>query len=98
MAMQYDVKAAHIETTGTIVSERTRLKGYQCLSGGTAGNVIFRDGGATGPIRLQFSIPANTNNPFANLIPGEGILFTTDIHVTVPGTAPNAAKVTVFYG
>jgi hypothetical protein len=29
--MQYDVKAAHIEATGTIVSERTRLKGYQCL-------------------------------------------------------------------
>jgi hypothetical protein len=98
MTMQTDVKAAHIEATGTIVSERTRLKGYQCLSGGTAGDVIFRDGGATGPIRLQFNVPNNTNNPFANLIPGEGILFNTNIHVTVPGTAPNAAKVTVFYG
>jgi hypothetical protein len=64
------------------------------LSGGTAGDIIFRDGGAAGTIRLQFNIPANTNNPFANLIPGEGILFTTDIHVTLP----TAAKVTVFYG
>lgn len=94
MAMQYDVKAAHVEATGTVVSERTRLKGYQCLSGGTAGDIIFRDGGSGGPIRLQFNVPANTNNPFANLIPGEGILFSTNIHVTLP----TAAKVTVFYG
>lgn len=94
MAMQTDVKAALAEATGTLVSGRTRIKGYQCLSGGTAGDIIFRDGGASGTIRLQFNIPANTNNPFANLIPGEGILFTTDVHVTLP----TAAKVTVFYG
>jgi hypothetical protein len=94
MSMQTDVLSAHIEATGTVVSGRTRVKGYQCLSGGTAGDIIFRDGGASGPIRLQFNVPANTNNPFANLIPGEGILFTTDVHVTLP----TAAKVTVFYG
>ena len=94
MAMQTDVLSSHVEATGMMVSGRTRVKGYQCLSGGTAGDIIFRDGGASGPIRLQFNIPANTNNPFANLIPGEGILFTTDVHVTLP----TAAKVTVFYG
>ena len=94
MSMQTDVKAAHVEATGTMVSGRNRVKGYQCLSGGTAGDIIFRDGGASGTIRLQFNIPANTNNPFANLIPGEGILFETDVHVTLP----TAAKVTVFYG
>lgn len=94
MGMQTDVKSAHIETTSTMVSGRVRVKGYQCLSGGTAGDIIFRDGGASGTIRLQFNVPANTNNPFANLIPGEGILFTDDVHVTLP----TAAKVTVFYG
>ena len=94
MGMQTDVKSSHVETTGTAVSGRVRVKGYQCLSGGTAGDIIFRDGGASGTIRLQFNIPANTNNPFANLIPGEGILFYTDVHVTVP----TSAKVTVFYG
>jgi len=92
--MQTDVLSAHAEATGTIVSARTRLRGYQCLSGGTAGDIIFRDGGATGPIRLRFNVPANTNNPFANLIPGEGILFYENVHVTLP----TAAKVTVFYG
>ena len=91
---QTDVLASHVDATGTIVSGRTRIKGYQCLSGGTAGDVIFRDGGASGTIRLQFNVPANTNNPFANIIPGEGILFYTDVHVTLP----TSAKATVFYG
>lgn len=94
MGMQTDVQASHVEITSTMVSGRTRVKGYQCLSGGTAGDIIFRDGGAGGTIRLQFNVPANTNNPFANLIPGEGILFTTDVHVTLP----SLTKVTVFYG
>jgi hypothetical protein len=94
MGMQTDVKSSHVEATGTAISGRVRIKGYQCLSGGTAGDIIFRDGGASGTIRLQFNIPANTNNPFANLIPGEGILFYTDVHVTLP----TSAKVTVFYG
>jgi hypothetical protein len=93
MTMQYDVKAAHAEATGTIVSGRNRLKGYQCLSGGTAGDVIIRDGGASGPIRLQFNISANLV-AFGLPIPGEGILYSTDMHVTLPASA----KITVFYG
>lgn len=94
MTMQTDVLSTHLEVTGTMVTGRYRLKGYQCLSGGTAGDIIFRDGSASGPIRLQFNVPANTNNPFANLIPGEGILFYESIHVTLP----TLTKVTVFYG
>jgi hypothetical protein len=92
--MQTDVKAAHTETTGVLVNSRTRVRGYQSLSGGTAGDIIFRDGGASGTILLRFNVPANTNNPFANLIPGEGILFSTNVHVTLP----TAATITVFYG
>lgn len=94
MTVQTDVLAAHVEATGTAVSGRYRLKGYQCLSGGTAGDIIFRDGGPSGPIRLQFNVPANTNNPFGNIIPGQGILFQNSIHVTLP----TAGKVTIFYG
>jgi hypothetical protein len=92
--MQTDVKSAHLEATGSLVSGRVRLKGYQCLSGGTAGDIIFTDGTATGLERLRFNVPANTNNPFANLIPGEGILFEDGVYVTLP----TAAKVTIFYG
>jgi hypothetical protein len=92
--MQTDVKSSHVETTGTMVDFGTRVKGYQCLSGGTAGDIILRDGGSGGTVRLQFNIPANTNNPFSNIIPGEGIRFDTDVHVTLPA----AAKITIFYG
>lgn len=92
--MQTDVLSSHVEATGTMVTGRVRVKGYQCLSGGTAGDIILRDGGSGGTIRLQFNVPANTNNPFANIIPGEGILFYTDVHVTLP----TGAKITVFYG
>jgi hypothetical protein len=92
--MQTDVKASHVEATGTMVSYRTRVKGYQFLGGGTAGDIILRDGGASGTIRLQFNISATPLNPLSFTIPGEGILFYTDVHVTLP----TSAKITVFYG
>ena len=94
MGMQTDVQAAHVEATGTMVSYGTRVKGYQFLTGGTAGDIILRDGGATGIVRLQFNISATPTNPLSFLIPGEGILFKTDVHVTLP----TGAKITVFYG
>lgn len=91
--MQTDVKTVHVEATGTIVSGRTRVKGYHCISGGTAGDVIYRDGGASGTVKLQFNIGTGTQ-PIVMSIPGEGILFETSVHVTLPATS----KVTTFYG
>jgi len=91
--MQTDVKSVHTEATGTMVTGRSRLKGYQAISGGTAGDIIFRDGGASGTERLRFNIATGTQ-PIGLAIPGEGILFDTSVHVTLP----TAAKITVFYG
>jgi hypothetical protein len=92
--MQTDVKAVHLEATGTAVSYRTRVRGYQFLTGGTAGDIIFRDGGSGGPITLQFNIAVSPTNPLSFTIPGEGVLFSTDVHITLPTNA----KITVFYG
>ena len=92
MAMQTDVKAAHSDATGLMVTGRTRLKGYQAISGGTAGEIIFTDG-AAGPVLLKFNIGTGTQ-PIGLPIPGEGILADAGIYVTLP----TAAKVTVFYG
>jgi hypothetical protein len=64
------------------------------LAGGTAGEIVFRDGGSGGTILLKINIPANTNNPFSNLIPGNGIRFNTNIHVTFPTNA----SATIFCG
>jgi hypothetical protein len=94
MSTLTNVFAAHADATGTIYAGATNLAGYQALAGGTAGEIVFRDGGSGGTVRLRINIPANTNNPFANLIPGNGIRFTTDIHVTLP----TAAAVTIFCG
>lgn len=94
MSTLTNVFAAHADATGTIYAGATNLAGYQALSGGTAGEVIFRDGGASGTVLMKFNIPANTNNPFANLIPGNGIRFTSNIHVTLP----TGAAVTIFCG
>jgi len=93
MTMQTDVLAVHTEATGTVVSSRTRVKAYHCISGGTAGDVIVRDGGAGGTTLLQFNIGTG-NQPITMTIPGQGILFRTNVHVTLPATA----KITVFYG
>ena len=93
MAMQTDVLSAHVDATGTMVTGRNRLKGYQCISGGTAGEIVFRDDGAAGTVRLRFHIGTGTQ-PVGLHIPGEGILFYTDIHVTLPASA----KATIFYG
>lgn len=94
MSTLTNVFASHADATGTIYAGPTNLAGYQALSGGTAGEIVFRDGGASGTIRLKINIPANTNNPFSNLIPGNGIRFNTDIHVTLP----TGASTTVFCG
>ena len=93
MSMQTDVKSAHIETTGTLVDYRTRVRGYQLLSGGTAGDIIFKDGGSGGTELLRLNISTNLA-PISTIIPGEGILFNTNVHVTLPASA----KITVFYG
>jgi hypothetical protein len=94
MASLANVFSEHRDTTGVIYAGATNLAGYQALAGGTAGEIIFRDGGASGTVRLRINIPANSNNPFANLIPGTGIRFSTNIHVTLP----TSASVTIFCG
>jgi hypothetical protein len=93
MTMQTDVLSVHTEATATVVTSRTRVKAYHCISGGTAGDVIFRDGGSGGTELLRFNIGTGTQ-PITMPLPGQGILFRTNVHVTLPATA----KITVFYG
>jgi hypothetical protein len=94
MSTLTNVFSAHRDATGTIYAGATNLAGFQMLSGGTAGEIVFRDGGSGGTVLLRLNIPANTNNPVSMLIPGNGIRFTTDIYVTLP----TSAAVTIFCG
>lgn len=92
MTMQTDVKSAYLAATGTAVSARVRVKSVVITSTAVAGSVILRDGGATGVTLLQVDTPAAAGIQNV-LIPGEGILFGTDVHGTL-----TSCTATVVYG
>jgi hypothetical protein len=93
MSTLTNVFAVHEDSTGTMYSGATNLAGYQLASGGVAGEIVFRDGGGSGTVMLRVNITTNTA-VISTLIPGNGIRFTTDIHVTLPASA----AVTIFCG
>lgn len=91
MAMQTDVKSAERTSTGTAYAAPARLKGL-VISFATGGTVVVKDGGASGATVFSFTAPAAAG-VVPVMIPGEGILCRTDIHVTLTD-----ATATVFYG
>jgi hypothetical protein len=93
MSTLTNVFSAHRDSTGVIYSGATNLAGYQFLTGGVAGEIVFRDGGGSGTIMLVVNISTNAV-PVSTLIPGNGIRFTTNIHVTLPASA----AITIFCG
>ena len=93
MSTLTNVFSAHANATGTIYAGATNLGGYQVKPGGTAGSILLRDGGASGTVLLELDITTNTA-VIATLLPGNGIRFTTDIHVTLP----TGAALTIFCG
>ena len=93
MSTLTNVFAEHADATGTIYSGATNLAGYQLASGGTAGEIVFRDGGSGGTVRLRVNITTNTA-VIATLLPGNGIRFNSSIHVTLP----TGAAVSIFCG
>lgn len=102
--MQYDVLAsAPLTATGQVTDNasspnnltRLRIKGLYFINAGTAGSVVFRDGGASGAVLLTLNTPASTASGANYIImPGEGILVETNLH----GTVTTTTSVVVFYG
>lgn len=92
--MQTDAKAGYVSATATVYAGRTRLKGVFVTPGSATGTVVIRDNGASGTVIFSTTTLAS-GTPFSVLIPGEGVLCYTDLHVTVSGTATTAV---VFYG
>jgi hypothetical protein len=92
MGMQTDVMAASI-TTSSKIADRARVRGMLVSPGSANGSVTFKDGGSSGTTLIAMTTTAN-GEPFNVLIPGEGVLFETDVYVALTGT--NTA-ITVFY-
>jgi hypothetical protein len=61
---------------------------------GTAGSVVFKDGGSGGSTIMTLNTVASATQPTWILVPDQGILFQTNIHVTLT----DVGSVMVFYG
>ncbi len=101
MSMQTDVLASAVRTTdGQLLDQagdtiiRARIKSIYIVPTASAGSVVFKDGGAGGTTRLTVDTVASATQPTYLLLPGEGLLFSTNIYVDVT----NIGYVMVIYG
>ncbi len=101
MAMQTDVLASvPLTSTGQFTNHasgnlgRTRIKAVYMVPTGTAGSVVFKDGGSNGTTVITLNTVASATQPTYLILPGEGVLFSTNVH----GTVANVGSVTIFYG
>jgi hypothetical protein len=99
--MQTDVLASNTitstgnlkEATGTNNLGRCRIRGVYIVAGASAGSVTLKDGGVSGTLKLTLNSVGSATAAQYFLLPGEGILFGTDVYATIT----NAASVMVFY-
>ena len=101
MSMQTDVLASvPLTGTGQFTNQtptalgRTRVKAVYIVPAASAGSVIFKDGGSGGTVVMTLNTVASATQPTYLIFPGEGVLFSTDVH----GTVANVGSVTIFYG
>ena len=91
--MNSDVGAKTLTSTGTIQSGRTRLLSIYYVGHASAGTLTFKDGGGSGTQKLVITTPASSAaDQYQIDIPLDGILFKTDMHLTIS----NVTSVTVF--
>jgi uncharacterized metal-binding protein len=101
MSMQTDVLASvPLTNTGQFTNQtptalgRTRVKAVYIVPASSAGSVVFRDGGSGGATVITLNTVASATQPTYLIFPGEGVLFSTNVH----GTVANVGSVTIFYG
>jgi len=96
--MQTDVLSAHLSAAGSYYAGRTRLKGIVISpKASTAATFEIRNGGATATVLYIMDIASlGTPNTSYILIPGEGILASTGLYLTL--SVGSVTGITVFYG
>ena len=99
--MQTDILASRPRTNdGQLLDQagneigRTRIKAFLIIPTAAAGVVVFKDGGASGSTKMTINSLANSTNSDYIILPGEGVLFQTNIYVDVT----DIASVMVWYG
>lgn len=86
------VESAQANATATLVSAPGKVFAAVVRATAVAGTMVLRDGGPGGSIKATLDTPAAVG-PVTLPIPGGGIQFNTDIHVTLT----NADGVTIIY-
>jgi hypothetical protein len=96
--MQTDVLSAHLSAAGSYYVGRTRLRGIVISpKASTAATFEIRNGGATATVLYTMDIASlGTPNTSYILIPGEGILASTGLYLTL--SVGSVTGITVFYG
>lgn len=100
MTMQTDVYASAVRTTDGQLTDyaandlgRVRVRSVYIVPGASAGSVVFKDGGSSGSARLTVNTVASATQPTYLLLPGEGMLFSTNVYVDVT----NVGSVMIVY-
>ena len=96
--MQTDVLSSHLSVAGSYYVGRTRLRGIVISpKASTAATFEIRNGGATATVLYTMDIASlGTPNTSYILIPGEGILASTGLYLTL--SVGSVTGITVFYG
>ena len=99
--MQTDILASQVRTTtGQMTAQNTgnlgrvRVKAIYIVPATGAGSVVLRDGGSGGAVKTTINTLASSTAPTYLILPGQGLLFNSDVHATIA----DIASVTVFYG
>lgn len=102
MAMQTDVLASQplvadgqmLDQAGNTIG-RARVKAIRIIpTASSAGSVVLKDGGAGGNTKITVNVFPASTGPDYMLMPGEGLLFQTNIYADIT----TIASVTVIYG
>ena len=91
--MLSDISAATVTADSVAFGSSGRVKAISYISQSTGGNLVLRDGGASGPVRLSLATPAASGSHYLEL-PENGIRFDESVYVVLGDTS----SVTVFVG
>ncbi len=87
------IRSANATADATMVAYPSRLRGLYFVGTAVAGNLEFRDGGASGTVLLEIDTPALLASSNVE-IPRDGIKFGTNIYVNFDA---NVTSVSIFY-
>lgn len=94
MSTQTDVLSVTLTASGSAVAARARVKAIYYVAGATAGSILVKDGGSGGTTQIDLATPAAATATSYMLLPGEGVLFATNVYLTIT----NATSVVIYYG